>query len=100
MTFDEKTLHVAIAISALELVRSEEEEINPKSARSRSLQNLIDNAARVIGYYKMNDWSADNLDKAAQCFDFFGKKVDQMFNSRPPTRVVRGSNGRFQRVEG
>lgn len=96
MTFEEKTMHCAIGIGALENIRYEEERENPKSARSLALQNLISNAERVISFYKMSDWSADKLDKASKCLTIYEKKVQQAFN---PKTTIRGANGRFQRRE-
>lgn len=96
MTFEEKTMHMAIGIGAIETIRYEEEKINPKSARAVALQKLIDHAEKVIAFYKMNEWDADNLDKATKCFTVFENKVRQAFN---PKIVNRGADGRFQQVE-
>lgn len=93
MTFEEKTMHLAISIGAIETVRYEEEKEGPKSARSRSLSNLVDNAERVISFYKMNDWSAEKLDKASKCLAYYERKVQQAFNPKP--LPVRGEKGRF-----
>lgn len=96
MTFQEKTMHMAIGIGALETIRYEEEKINPKSARAVALQKLIDHAEKTISFYKMNEWDAGNLDKAAKCFSVFETKVRQSFS---PKLVQRAANGRYAKME-
>ena len=99
MSDDEKTLHCAIGIGALEQIRYEEKKLNPKSARSTALDNLIDNAEKVIAHYKMNDWPVDKLIKSTDCLNKFEAIVRQAFNAIPHEPLRRAANGRMMKRE-
>lgn len=92
MANDEKIMHVAVGIGALETVRWFEEQENEKSARSQSLKNLINNAERVINFYNMNGWNPEKMAIAARCFDRCEAQIKAAFN---PKLVDRDEKGRF-----
>lgn len=66
---DAKTIQVALAIGFLEIVRYDENQINTKSARSRALGNLIDNAWKVVDQYRVNAWQPAKLKFASEVLD-------------------------------
>ena len=94
---DAKTIHISLAIGLLEIVRYDENHLNPKSARSSALNNLIDNAQRVCDFYRVNSWPPHKLSKASSVLDEIEALIKKRFEP-PKTRVIRGEKGRFQRV--
>lgn len=94
---DAKTIHVALAVGLLEIVRADEEDINEKSARSSALKNLIDNCWKCCDIYRVNAWSGAKLESAACVLDKVQVVIQDHF--RPRKTVVRGPNGRFMAAE-
>lgn len=93
MTDDEKTMHVSIAIGALETVRFGEEQINPKSARATALKNIIDNAYRVVDMYRINSWEQEKLNIAARVLEKIEADITRAFSPKTVTRCPK--TGRF-----
>lgn len=90
-----KRLHIYAALGMLEMVRSLEEDINPKSARSLALKNLIDNSIRVGDFYNINKLCVENT-MANRLLDEFYENVRRTFS---PKLVGRDARGRFCSLE-
>jgi len=97
MTDDEKILHLSIGVGAIETIRYEENKLNPKSARARALNALVDKALKAVDYYHMNTWQPEKLNTAAQVLEHVEKTIQQAFN---PKRVGRDDKGRFIKLGG
>lgn len=79
MTNDAKTIHIALGIGMLEIVRYHEEKLKPKGARARSLGNLIDNANRVCDFYRVNAWPPEKLAKTSAVLDEIEALIKERF---------------------
>jgi len=66
---DAKTIQLSLAIGFAEIVRYDEKQINPKSARSRALNKLIDDTWRVVDMYRINAFSPAKLKFASEILD-------------------------------
>ena len=66
---DAKTIHIALAVGLLEIVRADEEDINPKSRRSKAIGTLIDRCWNVNDCYRPEAWPPAKLEKAAAVLD-------------------------------
>ena len=64
MSDDEKLVHICLAVGALENVRSQEFDENPKSRRSRILDNILERCLAITDMYGMDDWELDKISKA------------------------------------
>jgi len=78
---DGKTIQCSLAIGFLEIVRSLEHDINPKSARSRALDNLIDNSWKVVDQFRVNSFPPAKLRFASDVLDAVESLVNDMTSS-------------------
>lgn len=69
MTDDQKAIYLALAVSAIESIRSDEFDRNPKSARHRMVNDLIDRCLKAVDYYRMNSLPIDKLNKVGEIID-------------------------------
>lgn len=97
MTDDTATIHISLGIGMLEIVRYYEGKKNPKSARSRALNNLIDNAQKVCDFYRVNAWPPHKLAKASDVLDEVEAVIKRRFKGRK--LVTRGKDGLFQSMQ-
>ena len=95
MTDNEASIHVSLAIGCLETIRYDENKQNPKSARSRALNDLIDRSLKVCDMYRLHAWTQENQNKAAKVLDSIEVMVKQAFN---PQMVSRDEKGRFAKI--
>ena len=66
---DQKAVYLALAVSAIESIRSDEFDRNPKSARHRMINDLIDRCLKSIDYYRMDAMPLDKLNKVGEIID-------------------------------
>lgn len=66
---DQKAVYLALAVSAMESIRSDEFDRNPKSARHRMINDLIDRCLKAVDYYRMDAMGNDKLNKVGAIID-------------------------------
>lgn len=77
---DAKTIHISLAVGMLEIVRYDENKFKPMGARTRAINNLIDNSLKVCDFYRINSWPAHKLNKATNVLDDVESLVRQYFS--------------------
>lgn len=69
MNDDQKAVYLALAVSALESICADEYDINPKSARYRAIDGLIERSLKAIDMYRMEAMKPDKLTRIGAIID-------------------------------